>query len=161
MAIAEAVELSRTSDAVVFVGGLSAEWEAEGADRASLALPGRQADVIHALAEANTRTIVVLQAGSATDMSWSGEVGTIVQAWYLGNEGGAAIADVLFGRVNPAGKLPLTFPQRIEHTPAHLALRSENGRIHYREDLWVGYKHYHARVIKPLFPFGYDPSHTF
>jgi beta-glucosidase len=83
-----------------------------------------------------------------------------VQAWYLGNESGAAIADVLYGWVNPAGKLPLTFPERIEDTPAHLHSRSENGQIHYREGLYVGYKHYHVTGVKPLFPFGYALYHT-
>jgi beta-glucosidase len=88
-------------------------------------------------------------------MPWVDEVAGIVHAWYLGNEVGNAIADILYGNSNPAGKLPLTFPVRIEDNPAFENIRSEFGRIHYREDLFVGYKHYNARGIAPLFPFGY------
>jgi beta-glucosidase len=155
-AIAEAVTLAKASDIVIFVGGLTNEWEAEGTDRPSLALPGRQADTIRALGEANKNTVVVIQAGSAVDMTWAKDVGAILHSWYLGNEVGAAISDVLYGRVNPAGKLPLSLPARIEDSPTHLCSRSENGQIHYREDLFVGYKHYHAHGTQPLFPFGYS-----
>lgn len=87
-------------------------------------------------------------------MPWVGEVNGLIQAWYSGNEVGNAIADVLYGKVNPSGRLPLTLPVRVEDIPAHLNSRSENGKIHYREDLFVGYKHYQARNIKPLFSFG-------
>jgi beta-glucosidase len=149
------VTLAKKSDVVIFVGGLTNEWEAEGADRPSLALPGRQADVIRALGAANPNTVAVIQAGSAVDMTWAGDTRAIVNAWYLGNEVGAAIADVLYGRVNPGGRLPLSLPERIEDGPTHLYRRSENGHIHYREDLFVGYKHYHAHGTRPLFPFGY------
>jgi beta-glucosidase len=92
--------------------------------------------------------------GSAVSMPWVSGISGLLQAWYSGNEAGHAIADVLFGRVNPCGRLPLTFPIRIEDTPSFMSTRSENGKIFYREDLLVGYKHYHARGIKPLFPFG-------
>jgi beta-glucosidase len=103
-------------------------------------------------------------------MPWVAEVSSIIQAWYLGNEVGEsvhvnlsvhflrilgnAIGDIIWGKVNPSGRLPLTFPVCIEDTPAYLNQRSENGKIHYREDLFVGYKHYHARSIQPLFAFG-------
>ena len=91
-------------------------------------------------------------------MPWVDRVDSILQAWYSGNEVGNAVADVLFGRVNPSGRLPLTFPQRIEDVPSFLNFGSENGKVHYREDLFVGYKHYQARKIKPLFPFGCELS---
>lgn len=87
-------------------------------------------------------------------MPWVDSVAGIIQAWYSGNEAGNAIADVLFGKVNPSGKMPLTFPHRIQDIPAYPNLRSENGKIHYHEDLLVGYKHYQAKGIKSLFPFG-------
>lgn len=87
-------------------------------------------------------------------MPWVDDVNGIIQAWYSGNEAGNALADVLFGKINPSGRLPLTLPVRIEDVPSHLCMRSENGKIHYREDLFVGYKHYQARYIKPLFSFG-------
>lgn len=88
-------------------------------------------------------------------MPWIDSVNGLIQCWYSGNEVGNAIADVIFGNVNPSGRLPLTFPLREQDVPAHLNLKSENGKIHYREDLYVGYKHYQAVGIKPLFPFGY------
>jgi beta-glucosidase len=87
-------------------------------------------------------------------MPWVDDVAGVVQAWYSGNEAGSALAEVLYGRVNPRGRLPLTLPVRMEDTPAFGNTRSENGKIHYREDLFVGYKHYTAREIAPLFPFG-------
>lgn len=88
-------------------------------------------------------------------MPWVSDVHGIVQAWYSGNEAGNAIADVIYGNVNPAGRLPLTLPVRVQDTPAFLSTKSENGKIHYREDLFVGYKWYQARDIKPHFVFGY------
>jgi beta-glucosidase len=87
-------------------------------------------------------------------MPWVNDVRSVIQAWYLGNEVGNAIGDILWGKVNPGGRLPLSFPVRIEDNPAYLNQHAENGKIHYREDLFVGYKHYHARGIRPLFPFG-------
>lgn len=87
-------------------------------------------------------------------MPWADTVRGLIQAWYLGNEVGNAIADIIFGTVNPSGCLPLTYPKKLEDVPAFPDLFSENGRIHYREDLFVGYKFYQHRKIQPLFPFG-------
>ncbi|KAF9562128.1 beta-glucosidase [Agrocybe pediades] len=159
-AIEEAVAIARNVDAVILVGGLTPEWESEGFDRPSLRLPGRQDELFEKVAEANPNTIVCIQAGSAVSMPWISKVNSLLQAWYSGNEAGNAIADVVFGKVNPSGRLPLTFPARIEDVPAHLNHRSENGKIHYREDLFVGYKHYQARNIAPLFAFGFGLSYT-
>jgi beta-glucosidase len=89
-------------------------------------------------------------------MPWLDGISGLLQAWYSGNEAGNAIADILYGKVNPSGRLPLTLPERLEDVPAYPNLRSENGKIHYREDIYVGYKHYQARNIKPMFPFGYE-----
>ncbi|KDQ12273.1 glycoside hydrolase family 3 protein [Botryobasidium botryosum FD-172 SS1] len=159
-AIKDAVALAKDSDVAILVVGLTHEWEAEGADRPTLSLPGRQDELIAKVAEANPNTVVVLQAGSAISMPWIDSVAGLVHAWYSGNEVGNAIADVLFGKVNPGGKLPLTFPQREQDIPAYLNMTSENGKIHYREDIYVGYKHYQARGVKPLFPFGFGLSYT-
>ncbi|KAG6879969.1 hypothetical protein C0992_008903 [Termitomyces sp. T32_za158] len=159
-AIQAAVSLAARSDAVLYVGGLSPEWESEGFDRPTLHMPGLQDELIHRIAEANPNTIVVIQAGSAVAMPWINSVAGLLQAWYLGNESGNAIADVLYGKINPGGRLPLTLPVRAEDIPAYLNDRSENGKIHYREDLFVGYKHYQARKIRPLFPFGFGLSYT-
>ena len=87
-------------------------------------------------------------------MPWVDAVPAIVHTWYLGNEVGNALADVLFGNVNPSGRLSLSFPAREQDNPAYLSTKSEYGKIHYREDLFVGYKWYQARGVKPLFPFG-------
>lgn len=159
-AIQDAVDLASDSDVAIIVSGLTPEWESEGFDRPSLRLPGLQDELIARVAEANKNTVVVLQAGSAVSMPWADQVAGLVQAWYQGNEAGNALADVLFGKVNPSGRLPLTFPARIEDVPAFPNLYSENGQIHYREDLFVGYKHYQARGIRPLFPFGHGLSYT-
>ncbi|KAJ7470497.1 glycoside hydrolase family 3 protein [Mycena latifolia] len=159
-AIESAVDLASSCDAVLFVAGLTPEWESEGFDRPTLSLPGRQDEAISKIAAVNPNTIVCIQAGSATSMPWIANVCSVLQAWYLGNEVGNAIGDIIWGKVNPSGRLPLTFPVRIEDTPAYLNHRSENGKIHYREDLFVGYKHYHARGIQPLFEFGFGLSYT-
>ncbi|CAA7270155.1 unnamed protein product [Cyclocybe aegerita] len=159
-AVREAVALAKEVSTVIFIGGLTPEWESEGFDRPSLQLPGRQDEVIRRVAQANPRTIVCIQAGSTVSMPWIEDIGALLQTWYLGNETGNAIADVLFGKVNPGGRLPLSFPVRKEDIPAHLNDKSEHGKIHYREDLFVGYKYYQARGIAPLFPFGFGLSYT-
>ncbi|KZT58969.1 glycoside hydrolase family 3 protein [Calocera cornea HHB12733] len=159
-AIKEAAALAAKSDVAVVVVGLSPEWESEGFDRPTMDMPGRQDELVARVAAANPNTIVVVQAGSAVSMPWVDKVAGVVQAWYLGNEVGNAIADVLFGKINPSGRLPLTLPKRMEDIPAHNNFRSENGKVHYAEDLFVGYKNYVARGIEPLFPFGFGLSYT-
>lgn len=88
-------------------------------------------------------------------MPWVNDVDGIIQAWYSGNEVGNSLADVIYGNINPSGRLPLTLPVRVQDIPAYPNFKSENGKIHYREDLFVGYKGYAEKGIKPLFPFGY------
>ncbi|KZT51279.1 glycoside hydrolase family 3 protein [Calocera cornea HHB12733] len=158
--IKEAVELAKSADAVIVVVGLNGDWESEGYDRKNLDLPRRTNDLVAAVAKANPKAIVVTQAGSAFTMPWVDSVSALVHTWYLGNETGSAIADVLFGAVNPSGKLSLTFPKRIEDVPSHLNYGNQNGKVRYAEDLFVGYKHYQARDIEPLFPFGFGLSYT-
>lgn len=87
-------------------------------------------------------------------MPWIDSVAGVVQGWLLGNEVGNALADVIYGKVNPSGRLPLTFPKKMEAVPSHNSFVSENTEVHYREDLFMGYKHYRATSIEPLFPFG-------
>ncbi|KAF8892689.1 glycoside hydrolase family 3 protein [Infundibulicybe gibba] len=159
-AIRRAVDLAAQSDIAIIVGGLSPEWESEGFDRLTLGLPGRQDELISKVSQANKKTVVCLQAGSAVSMPWVREIGGLIQAWYSGNEAGNALADILYGRVNPGGRLPLTLPVREQDIPAFPNHRSENGKIHYREDLYVGYKYYQARETKPLFNFGFGLSYT-
>lgn len=159
-AVEDAVALAKESDVVIFVGGLTPEWESEGFDRPTLSLPGRQDEVIARLAEANPQTVVCLQVGSAVAMPWVDSVAGILQTWYLGNEVGNAIGDVIAGKVNPAGKLPITLPVKKQDIPAYPHLGSERGKIYYREDVFVGYKHYQAHGVKPMFPFGFGLSYT-
>lgn len=159
-AIDEAVTLASQSDTVVLVAGLTPEWESEGFDRPTLQLPGRQDELIAKVAKANPNTVVCVQAGSAVSMPWVGAVHGLLQAWYSGNEVGNALADVLYGNVNPSGRLSLTLPVRYEDIPAYPNLHSENGKIHYHEDLFVGYKYFESKEIKPLFPFGFGLSYT-
>ncbi|KAG7452963.1 glycoside hydrolase family 3 protein [Guyanagaster necrorhizus] len=159
-AIDSAVSLASKVDAVVFFGGLTPEWESEGFDRPTLQLPGRQDEIITRIAEVNPNVIVCIQAGSAVSMPWADKVGGLLQSWYSGNEAGNAIADIVFGKVNPSGRLPLTLPVRLEDVPSFLNRHSEYGKIHYREDLFVGYKHYQAVGIQAQFPFGFGLSYT-
>ncbi|KAI0350104.1 glycoside hydrolase family 3 protein [Trametes cingulata] len=159
-ALLAAEKLAAASDVAIVVVGLSPDWESEGFDRPTLDMPGKQNELISRVAKANPNTVVCIQAGSAVAMPWVDDVNGIVQAWYAGNETGNALADVLFGAINPSGRLPLTLPVRVQDIPSYPNFRSENGQIHYREDLFVGYKGYDARGVKALFPFGFGLSYT-
>ncbi|KAJ7041012.1 beta-glucosidase [Mycena alexandri] len=152
--IAEAIALAKDADVVIAIVGLNADWETEGNDRATLALPGRTDELVEKLAAANPKTVVVTESGSSILMPWVGKVSSMLHAWYLGNATGGAIADVLFGQQNPGGKLSLTFPNAEEDVPSFGHFHSENGKVRYAEDLYVGYKHFQHRKIKPLFAFG-------
>ncbi|MDE6862010.1 MAG: glycoside hydrolase family 3 C-terminal domain-containing protein, partial [Alistipes sp.] len=162
--IAEAVEAARGADAVIFIGGLnkSDHQDSEGADRLSLDLPYAQNRVIEALADVNDRLAVVLVSGNAVAMPWIGRVPAVVEAWYLGSEAGNALADVLFGDVAPSGKLPFTFPVRLEDCPAHAdgSAFPNDGRTLYSEGIFVGYRGYEHSDTPVLFPFGHGLSYT-
>ncbi|KAF4830304.1 putative beta-glucosidase I [Colletotrichum tropicale] len=159
-AIQEAVDVAKSVDQVVICAGLSGEWESEGFDRTHMALPPGTDDLIAAVVAANPNTAVVIQSGTPVAMPWIDQAGAVVQAWFGGNECGNGIADVLFGEVNPAGKLPLTMPRRVQDNPAALNYRSDNGRVLYSEDVYVGYRWYDTLDITPLFPFGHGLSYT-
>ncbi|KAL4246517.1 glycosyl hydrolase 3 family protein [Abortiporus biennis] len=159
-AIENAVSLAKESDAVILVAGLTPEWESEGFDRPTMDMPGRTNELISKISKVNPNTVVCIQAGSAVSMPWADEVNGIIQAWYQGNESGNALSDIIYGKVNPSGRLSLTFPIREQDIPAYLDSKSQNGKIHYREDLFVGYKWYQARDIKPRFAFGFGLSYT-
>lgn len=158
--MAEAEELAKRADAAVVVVGLNAEYESEGFDRANMKLPGEQDELVRRVAAANPRTIVVLNAGSALEMPWVNEVAAIVQLWYAGQEQGNALADVLFGDVNPSGKLPTTFPVRLQDNPAYINYPGENGHVRYGEGIFTGYRYYDKKELEPLFPFGHGLSYT-
>ena len=155
-----AIKLASEADAVIAVVGLNADWETEGYDRTTLALPGRTDELVSRVLAANKRTVVVTQSGSSITMPWAEAVPALVHSWYLGNATGEAIGDVLTGKVNPSGRLSLAFPKRREDVPSHGHFNSEHGKVRYAEDLFVGYKHFHHRNIAPQFHFGAGLSYT-
>ncbi|KAK1623790.1 family 3 glycoside hydrolase [Colletotrichum phormii] len=156
--IRRAAELAKSVDQVVVCVGLNADFEQEGHDRPHMDLPGRTDDLVSAIAAANPSTTVVVQSGTPVTMPWAGSVSAIIQAWYGGNETGNSIADVLFGNVNPSGKLPLSFPARVEDNPAFVNYRSDQGRVLYGEDVFFGYRYYEAVKRPVLYPFGWGLS---
>ena len=161
--IADAVAAARKADAVIFVGGLnkSDHQDCEGADRLQYGLPYAQDRVIEALAEANPNLAVVMVSGNAVAMPWIDRVPAVLEAWFSGSEAGNALADVVFGAVNPSGKLPFTFPVRLEDNSAH-ALGEYPGtdKVAYNEGIFVGYRWHDKEQLKPLFAFGHGLSYT-
>lgn len=158
--IQKAVDLAQKSDVAIIVAGLTNEWESEGFDRPNMDLVGRQDELITRVAAANPNTVVLLNAGSPVNMPWLADVPAVLQMWYLGQESGNAVADILFGDLNPSGKLPVTFPQRLEDNPAFINYPGENGAVLYGEGIFVGYRYYDKKGIDPLFPFGHGLSYT-
>jgi beta-glucosidase len=144
--------------AVVMVG----DDESEGRDRTTLALSAGQDELVDAVVAANPRTVVVIKSGAPVLMPWVDKVPAILEAWYPGEEDGNAVASLLFGDANPAGKLPITFPKRdadmATSTPAQYP--GVNGVATYSEGIFVGYRHFDAKGIEPLFPFGHGLSYT-
>lgn len=157
--VSQAVDLARQSDVAVV---LARDYESEALDRPSLELPNHQNELISRVAAANPRTVVVLETGAPVLMPWLDRVPAVLEAWYPGERGGAAIASVLFGDTDPAGRLPMTFPrdpsQLAANTPAQYP--GVNLTSSYSEGLNVGYRHYDAHGLTPLFPFGYGLSYT-
>ncbi len=162
----EAVKRAREADMVLFVGGLNKNHgqDCEGGDRESYDLPFGQNELIEALRDANPNVVVMLVSGNAVAMPWIDRIPAVVQAWYGGSEAGNAIASVLSGDVNPSGKLPFTFPVRLEDNGAFaggsLSYPGENHRQVYAEDILVGYRWHDTKGIPPLFPFGHGLSYT-
>jgi beta-glucosidase len=152
----------RDCDAAIVVAGFDEGSEGEGFDR-PFELPDSQDDLIRRVAAKNPNTVVVLNSGGNVDMQrWVGEVKGLLHAWYPGQEGGTAIAEILFGDVNPSGKLPVTFEKKKQDNPAFKSYPSRDGgkSVHYEEGIFVGYRGYDARHIEPMFPFGYGLSYT-
>jgi beta-glucosidase len=159
---ADAKKLVAKADAVVLAVGFDTDTEEEGSDR-SFRLPPGQEQLIQEIAAANHNTIVVITSGGAVDMtSWIDRVAGVLQAWYPGQEGGTALAEILFGEVNPSGRLPVTFERRWSDNPVHDSYYPEAGtnRIAYKEGVFVGYRGFENNGTKPLFPFGYGLSYT-
>ncbi|MCO4812853.1 MAG: glycoside hydrolase family 3 C-terminal domain-containing protein [Gammaproteobacteria bacterium] len=154
--------MAAQADIVVVAAGFDDSTESEGADR-TFRLPSGQDELINAMTAANPQTVVVMTSGGAVDMTaWLDRVPALLQAWYPGQEGGTAIAEILFGAVNPSGRLPATFERHWEDNPSYDAYYPEPGtlKIHYKEGIFVGYRGFEAKRVEPLFPFGHGLSYT-
>ena len=157
----KAAEAASKSDVAVIFAGLSDAFEVEARDRADLNLPKEQEDLIEAVTKANPNTIVVMTSGAPVLMDkWIGKVPAVVQAFYYGQEGGNAIADVLFGKISPSGKLPATFLKRWEDSNAFGRYPGDGKSVDYSEGILVGYRWFDTKNIAPLFPFGHGLSYT-
>ncbi|OBA39761.1 glycosyl hydrolase [Rhodococcus sp. 852002-51564_SCH6189132-a] len=157
----EAVKRAADADIAVAFLGVPAELESEGFDRDDLELPQRQTALLDAVLTANPNVVVVLSNGGVVRLSgFADRVPAIVEGWLLGQAGGGAVADVLYGHVNPSGRLAETVPIRLEDTPAHTNFPGEHGHVRYGEGLFVGYRSYDARRLDVSFPFGHGLSYT-
>ena len=157
--LAAAVEAARAADVAVVVVGTTDQIETEGRDRATLALPGRQDDLVRAVAAANPRTVVVVNAGAPVTMPWRDAVAAILLTWFPGQEFGIALADVLLGDVEPGGRLPSSWPARDDDVPV-LSTRPVDGRLDYAEGLHVGYRAWLRTGRSPAYPFGHGLGYT-
>jgi beta-glucosidase len=156
--LATPAQMAAACDAAIVFAGYPEGYECEGADRTDMRLTG-QNHLIAAVRQANPRTIVVLNTGTPVEMPWAEQVPAILQAYYPGQEGGNAIADILFGRVNPSGKLSVSYPVRHQDTPAYLNFPGDR-EVRYDEGVFVGYRYYDTKGVAPLFPFGHGLSYT-
>jgi beta-glucosidase len=158
--IAEAVAAAAANDVAVVVVGTDANWETEGEDRTSMALPGAQDELIRRVAAANPNTVVVINAGSPVLMPWFDDVAAVMQVWFPGAEFGNALADILLGDVEPGGRLPVTIPARLSDTPASEYYPGSGGHAVYGEGQFIGYRWYEAQAIRPVAPFGFGLGYT-
>ena len=164
--MAAAIEVAKNADVVLFIGGLNKNHfqDCEGGDRHSYDLPFGQDKLIDGLLKVNKNMAVVLLSGNAVAMPWLDKVPAIMQGWYLGSEAGNALTDVISGEVNPSGKLPFSFPKKLEDNAAHsfgkLAYPGDSINEYYKEDILVGYRWFDTKKIAPQFPFGYGLSYT-
>jgi beta-glucosidase len=159
-AMDRAVALAADADAVVVIVGTTNEWESEGHDRASMDLPGDQDELVSRVVGANPNAVVVVNAGSPVTMPWADQARAILQMWFGGQEMSTALARVLVGESAPGGRLPTTFPIRLEHNPSFGNFPGENDEVRYGEGVLVGYRWYEARDLPVRFPFGHGLSYT-
>lgn len=155
-----AAAAAREADVALVCVGLNEDWESEGYDRMHMDLPGAQNELVSAVAASNPNTIAVVNAGAPVTMPWIEDVAAVLYVWYPGQEFGNALADVLLGTANPAGRLPVTLPRRLRDTPSFINYPGENGYVQYGEGIFVGYRYYDHKDIAPLFPFGHGLSYT-
>ncbi|MDF1520770.1 MAG: glycoside hydrolase family 3 C-terminal domain-containing protein [Brevefilum sp.] len=159
--IDEAVEVAKSADVALLFLALPASIESEGYDRENLHLTQQQILLVQAVSKVQPESVVILNTGSAVTMSgWIDEVKVVLQAWLMGQAGAGAIADILFGKINPSGKLAETFPIKLEDTPAYINFPGDAGEVRYGEGLYVGYRYYDAKKMPVQFPFGFGLSYT-
>ncbi|CAE7214859.1 unnamed protein product [Rhizoctonia solani] len=158
--VQDAIKAAKAADVAILVVGLNNDWESEGHDRTDMSLPGATNQLVSSVLEANERTIVIVISGTPVTMPWAPEAGTLIQSFYGGGESGNGLADILFGKVNPSSKLPLSFPNREEDAPSYLNFPGDNGKVLYAEGVFVGYRHYETFKKELLFPFGHGLSYT-
>jgi beta-glucosidase len=171
--IKQAVAAASAADAAVIFCGWThgydySKWDnnaydAEGVDKPNMDMPFGQDELIKAVLKANPKTVVVLMGGGPVDMSaWIDDANAVIEGWYPGMEGGNALAEVIYGKVNPSGKLPMTFPKKLEDSPAHKLgeFLGKNGEVHYNEGIFVGYRYFDTYKVQPQFAFGHSLSYT-
>ena len=156
----EAVKTATNADEVILIVGTNSDWETEGNDRADFNLPSNQNKLIEAILETNQKTTLIINTGSPIHMPWANKAKAVVQTWFAGQEFGNALVDILTGEVNPSGKLPTSFPRKIEDTPAYKTYPGNDLQMNYDEKLLVGHRWYEKHSIKPLFCFGHGLSYT-
>ena len=155
----DAVKLAKNVDVTIVVVGSSDNYETEAEDRPSMKLTGKQDKLINSILNVNKNTIVVMNTGSPVEMPWLDQCQAVIQAWLPGQEYGNALSNLLFGNINPSGKLPLTFPKKLEDNPS-FGYYPGNDKVVYDEGIYVGYRYYETKNIEPLFPFGHGLSYT-
>jgi beta-glucosidase len=158
--IEQAVSAAAAAEVAVVIVGTDHDWETEGEDRTSMALPGNQDELVAAVAAANPNTIVVINAGAPVTMPWLDAVPAVLQIWFPGQAVGEALADVLTGAEEPGGRLPVTFPARLEDMPAFVHHPGRDGKAVYAEGTFIGHRWYDREGIAPLFPFGHGLGYT-
>ncbi|MEU3183135.1 glycoside hydrolase family 3 C-terminal domain-containing protein [Streptomyces sp. NPDC006923] len=157
--IAEAVEAARTAGTAVVVVATTEAVESEGFDRADLRLPGRQDDLVRAVAAVNPNTVVVVNTGSPVELPWREDVAAVLLSWFPGQEGGAALADVLLGEAEPGGRLPTTWPAVLADAPVSDTTPTD-GELHYTEGVFIGYRAWERAGTAPAYPFGHGLGYT-
>ena len=154
-----AIEAAKNADLAIIIAGTPDNYETEGDDRPSMKLPGIQDEFIKSILDINENSVVVINSGSPVEMPWADKSRAIVQLWLPGQEGGTALANVLFGMVNPSGKMPITFPKNLADNPSFNNYPGDKA-VKYEEGIYVGYRHYESKQIETLFPFGHGLSYT-
>jgi len=158
---AKLAEAAKAADAVLVFAGIDHSLDSEGRDRTDMNFPEAQTALIKHLAAANPKTIVTLLNGSPLELGgWLDKVPAVLEAWYPGMEGGTAIANALFGKINPSGKLPFSWPKQLADSPSHAIGRQSFARVEYLEDIFVGYRYFDTKNVEPQFPFGFGLSYT-